>query len=331
MCRRPSSEGPSGSDPRGAHVAAPVIGLKAVRNFLTIVEEGQFGRAAAKLGISQSGLSQQIQALERDLETELFVRGRRGISLTPAGEALKRHAPHLLATADDTWAELRRISGTVCGRLRVGVEASASAGTALAALARIGAAYRDVQLCVVDGPTSTLLAGVGAAGLEAALVCCEPAALDARLEAALIDRRPLVAVAPASHRLAGRESVQLADLMDEDWVMFERTTGIRGVIDAALASAGAPPPAARAEVTDIKMLIELVGLGLGVGLVPAGADTSRVGAVAIPIDAPGLTRPLSLAWARERRDNLAVRALVRSVAELAPSEDGNTAATLGAV
>jgi DNA-binding transcriptional LysR family regulator len=99
--------------------------LRHLRYFIAVAEEGHITRAAARLGIQQPPLSQQIHALERELDVQLFRRKPRGVVLTDAGRALLDDARAILAQVDHARATTRRTARGEQGRLVVGFTSSA--------------------------------------------------------------------------------------------------------------------------------------------------------------------------------------------------------------
>src|SRR3954452_18735654 len=112
--------------------------LRHLRSFVAVAEELHFGRAAERLHIAQSPLSQQIQRLERQVGAMLFERNRRKVELTDAGNAMLTHAREALAQADLAETAARAAAAGRAGTLRIGFLGSA----ALAILPRIVPAWR---------------------------------------------------------------------------------------------------------------------------------------------------------------------------------------------
>jgi DNA-binding transcriptional LysR family regulator len=285
--------------------------LRHLTYFLAVAREGQFVRAAARLRVAQSALSQQIRALERELGSDLLVRDRRGIRLTPAGEVLQRHATRILAAVEDATTELQLLTGVLAGRLRLGAGAPASPTRLLEAITRFRTAHPGVEVSLTDASTDDLLALLVAAELDAAVVSRDPDTLPADLDRRLITREAFVAVVPTTHPLATRRRLKLADLHDTPLVTFKPGSGIRETVDAALANAGITSPPIAAATMDPVMLIDLVAHGLGVGLTPTSfADLADHRVTAIAITGAGIHRTLTLAWARERRTAPALAAFL---------------------
>src|SRR6202023_2188240 len=122
------------------------ISLRQLEYFVTVVDEGSFTAAAARLHVTQPGLSAQIQALERQLRGPLLERLPRGVRLTPAGRTALPHARASLAHAERASTAAMRASGVDAGELHVGTLYSISVGVLPAALRTWRRKYPDVQV-----------------------------------------------------------------------------------------------------------------------------------------------------------------------------------------
>src|SRR6267378_4357206 len=126
------------------------ITLRQLEYFVTVVDEGSFTAAAARLHVTQPGLSHQIQALERELGGPLLERLPRSVRLTPAGRTALPHARASLAHADRASSAAKRASGVDAGELHVGTLFSISVGVLPIALRRWRRDYPDVQVRLVE-------------------------------------------------------------------------------------------------------------------------------------------------------------------------------------
>src|SRR5579872_2293363 len=184
-----------------------------LRYFLAVAEELHFGRAAARLYISQPSLSNQIHKLERTLGTELFVRNNREVRLTVAGQALLAEAPLALAALARA-AERTRLAGAgITGTVRLGFPPPASfetLGTLLAAVANDSPNMTVVpsELFSVEIP-SRVVAGELDIGLA-----LHPEPMRG-VESELLRVEPVGAVLGEHHPLAASTSIRLADLAAE--------------------------------------------------------------------------------------------------------------------
>ncbi|MCY3950889.1 MAG: LysR substrate-binding domain-containing protein [Acidimicrobiaceae bacterium] len=250
------------------------MNLQRLRYFATVAEELHFGRAAQRLHMSQPPLSQQIRQLERELDTALFDRSTRRVSLTDAGKFLYPEAVRLLAAADgvDRLMEQHRHGQT--GTLRVGFVDSA----AYEVMPRVLAEYRrrrpqvefELHTLSSDEQVQALRAGRIDLGIGRA------AADAGGVEATLVMHERLVLAAGASHRLAASGAACLGDLAGEPIIGFDRNVSpsLHAVLAGMLRVEGvAYDP--MIEATEYTTILGFVAAGEGVAIVPAGVQTFR--------------------------------------------------------
>src|SRR5216684_3354228 len=152
------------------------VSLRQLEYFVAVVDEGSFTTAAARLHVSQPGLSHQIQALERQLGGPLLERLPRGVRLTPAGRTALPHARASLAHAERASNAARRASGVDAGELHVGTLYSISVGVLPAALGTWRRRYPDVQVRLVEfRHTNELIAAMEAGQADLAVGPVPPA------------------------------------------------------------------------------------------------------------------------------------------------------------
>jgi DNA-binding transcriptional LysR family regulator len=213
------------------------------RRLLTFREAARrrsFSRAAEELSLTQSAVSQQIAALERQLGVQLMRRGRGGVVLTPAGERLLEHASAVAERLALAEAQLGELAAREAGELRVGAFPSALATILPAAVARVLARRPELDVQLHERRLDELVAGVRTGELHAAL-CFQDAAAPRR-EHAGTERRdlfaePFVLALPPRHRLARRRAVRLADLAADPWTIPSRD----GLVARACRAAGFEP------------------------------------------------------------------------------------------
>ena len=128
-----------------------MLDVRRMRVLREVAAKGSFSAAAESLSYTQSAISQQIAALEREAGTTLVERGARGVRLTDAGRALVEHADVILARLADAEAELDAIAGLRAGRVRLVAFPSAGATIIPPAIARFRAAHPDVDLQLIAG------------------------------------------------------------------------------------------------------------------------------------------------------------------------------------
>ncbi|MGH3758817.1 LysR family transcriptional regulator [Actinophytocola sp.] len=249
-----------------------IAGLTAFRE---VAVHGSITAAAKSLRYTQSAVSRQVAALEESLAVPLFDRGSRGVRLTDEGRLLLDHAHAVLdrlETARRDLATLRELDG---GRLRIGAFATAEAVLVPRAMAAFRAAHPHVELSLSDGVTAAQVARLRAGELDVAVLnlhsgrSTDVAGLALRH---LLDDPILVAL-PRAHRLAGRRTLRLTELAEEDWIAG--STALEDTLIAACLRSGLVPHV-RYVVPEWTAKQGLVAAGLGVTLVPGlGAGVAR--------------------------------------------------------
>jgi DNA-binding transcriptional LysR family regulator len=269
--------------------------------FVAVAEELHFGRAAARLGMTQPPLSRAVRRLERRMGVTLLLRTSRQVALTAAGEVLLRDGRKALQAVDGAVRRAQR-TGRNDPRLLLVCKAGADSG---GLVADILDAYRDqpdaLPVQVVHSATERI-AMLRDGRVDVALLHRPSNDLtgldteDLRTEAQMVVLRP-------DHPLAGRAEVSLADLRGEVQPRWPE-------------SVPGPDAAGRPVIGDHADLIELVGSGGGVVVVPRsaiGVVPRRLACVPVRDAAP---TTLVLAWPRESRSR-AVAALARTAARVA--------------
>jgi DNA-binding transcriptional LysR family regulator len=273
------------------------VELRHIRYFIAVAEERHFTRAAAKVGIGQPPLSQQIKDLEAEIGAKLFRRVAHGAELTAAGQAFLERVQGMPALAEQGKQAALRASRGEIGSLRVGFTAASAfnavVSTAIRAFRR---AYADVELALEETNTTRLVSGLQEGALDAAFLRPGDAGVEA-FQLRLLSEEPMVAALPASHPAAAQQAVDLATLKLDPFLLFPRPNGptLYDSIVGACRKAGFDPVIGQL-VPQLSSVIALVAADLGVSIVPVSMSQLQVAGVvyrAIAGDAP--TAGLALA------------------------------------
>ncbi|QQQ76231.1 LysR family transcriptional regulator [Saccharothrix sp. 6-C] len=258
--------------------------LRQLEYFVAVAEECHFTRAARRMHVAQSGLSASIRALEVELGAPLFVRSTRQVELTQAGRALLVEARRVLGTIDAARDAVAAVQGLLRGTLAVGSIQCLHAVHLPAVLARFHELHPGVELRLRQAGSGELVDLVRAGRLDLAFVTSGRAADD--LAVSTLSSEPLVLACAPELPFAERESVRLAELSGQAFVDFNPDWGTRDDVDRALATAGVDRRVA-VEVNDVHSLLDFVGFGLGVALVPASFAAKQTRARFVELlDAP---------------------------------------------
>ncbi|MDJ0573410.1 MAG: LysR family transcriptional regulator [Pleurocapsa sp. MO_192.B19] len=247
--------------------------LRQLRYFVTVAQELHFGRAAERLQITQPALSKQIRVLETELEIELFIRTKRTVNLTKAGEVFFAQAKQLLRQAEEAIQLAKRTAIGEVGRLTIGFTATATY-TVLPELIRdFRSRYPQVEVEMLQLCTEEQVAALNRGEIDLGFL--HPP-IDARgLEIYPILSEDFILVLPPQHRLIDKQSLFLKDLAAESFLLHPRQEG-PFLYDGFLKlcrQAGFEPQIVK-EVNSHQTRICLVAAGMGITFIPAGLQTS---------------------------------------------------------
>ena len=279
--------------------------LRHLRYFVALAEELHFGRAAARLGISQPPLSQQIKILEDFLSARLFNRTNRRVELTQAGHLFLVEARATLERAERAISVAKRAQRGELGKLRIGMFPSAPL------LSRIGDAilafrrnFPDVQLVLNEVESHQQTRGLVEGREQVAIVRSATAPiLPAELQATELLREPFLVVMRSDHPLAARRKILIGELAQESFVFYGDRMGrtLPSQVLVMCRSAGFEPHIGQL-ANGNATITGLVAAGLGIAVVPeAMCQLHHKSVVSRPLDAIGATTAIWLL--RSSEDN----------------------------
>jgi len=281
--------------------------LSQLRSFLQVAEEGGVTRAAETLCLTQPAVTQQIQALERELGTLLFDRTGRGVRLTAAGAALVEHARQSLAILDEVRGVIADLETGVTGRLVIGAGVTTSIFQLPSPLRAYREAYPGVDVAVTTGRSREVTAMV--LGREVDLGLVTTTVEDPSLTAMELYEEEIALVAPAGHvRAMGLDALSAAPM-----ILFPKGAGFRDYLDRVLAEVGISANV-KMETDSVEAIKSFVAVGLGVSFLPMPAVDAelRSGALSmVSVDGlPKLTRRTSVVYRKDRYLSAAARAFL---------------------
>ena len=242
------------------------LDIKQLQCFVAVAEERHFTRAAQRLGVVQSGLSQNIRALEEELGGPLFARSTRRVDLTPAGKILLQEAYRVLTAAREARLAVTQVHGLARGQLRIGsIQSLAPFVDLPASLGRFREKFAGIDVELLLDGAAPLLDEVNEGRLD--LVFTQPGEIGASMATLMLACEDMVAVCAPGHPLAGARALTLQALVGETFVDLKADWGMRRLLDRSFASLHAARKVGF-EVNDVSMLMDLAARGLGVALVP---------------------------------------------------------------
>jgi DNA-binding transcriptional LysR family regulator len=270
--------------------------------FVAVAEELHFGRAAKRLNISQPPLSQQIIVLEEKIGVKLFTRTRRRVELTPAGQVLLEDARKILALTGEALRRTVRAGKGEIGRLSVGYIGSANYSILPGLIREFRRRYPEVELSLAELNTSLQIEALRDGRIHVGFMRPPRGLENEGLSFATVFRESLVAAIPASHKLRGRPSIPLRLLAGEPFIMIPRSRG-PGFFDQVIAmcqSEGFSPEIAL-EASQFHTIIGMVAAGVGIAIVPASMQRSRMKGVVFREIENGLETSLTMAWSSDSK------------------------------
>jgi DNA-binding transcriptional LysR family regulator len=276
----------------------PELPLHHLHAFAVLAEELHFGHAAARLGIAQPPLSQQIRRLEERVGHPLFAREPGRVALTAAGRALLPVARRVLDDVAAGLAAARDAGSGRTGRVRIGFAASLALTVLPELLRGFRERFPDVVADIREMTTGPQLTALRDRTIDVGLLR-EPPEDDRELAFATVLTEPFVAVLPSGHPLASLRRVPLERLADEPFVLLPRPEGpgLYDRITGLCAGAGFTPRISQHAV-EWQTVCALVGAGLGVSLAPAGIGRLRLAGVVYKALGDTATTRVAAAWRR---------------------------------
>jgi molybdate transport repressor ModE-like protein len=246
-----------------------MLDVRRMRVLREVAQRGSFSAAADALSFTQSAVSQQIAALEREAGAVLVERSARGVRLTEAGEAVVRHAEAILARLAEAESELEAIAGLRGGRLRLAAFESAAATIMPLAIARFAQAHPAVELSLTLLEPEEAVAALRAGDIDLAVTFGGGAAADRGgegVEHLHLLEDPMYLVLGEGHPLAQRRALRLADLADDAWIGGAPDCECNRLMNGACLRSGFQPRIAF-ETDDYAAVQGFVAAGVGVSLI----------------------------------------------------------------
>jgi LysR family transcriptional regulator, hydrogen peroxide-inducible genes activator len=270
------------------------ISMRHLRYFEALAQHGHFGRAAEACAISQPALSAQVKELEDILGAPLVERGARQIRLTGLGDAFAPRVRDILRAVDELADLARAAHGPLVGRLRIGVIPTVAPYLLPAVIKALGQRYPGLDLRPREAVTQKLLEGVMAARLDTAIVAL-PQAQPSLAQVPLLDEE-FVLVRPLAD--AGKPVPDTDRLREMRLLLLEEGHCFR---DQAISFCKITEPLPRnlMEGSSLSTLVQMVGAGIGVTLIPEMALPIETRSAAVSIARlrhPRPARTIGMVW-----------------------------------
>jgi DNA-binding transcriptional LysR family regulator len=262
-----------------------IVELRHLRYFIAVAEEGHITRAAERLGMQQPPLSQQIKALERELDVQLFRRKPRGVELTDAGRVYLENARAILDQLGHATETTRRTARGEQGRICIGITPTTPFHPFVPRVIR---AFRDafpqVSLRLEERLGSEFIEQLRNEQIDAAFIRTPLVDPEGLVVSRLLEE-PLLVALPSNHARVGERALSLRSLARETFIVYGPAG--RGFYDPniwACNAAGFSPRIGQ-EAPRVTSLLALVATGVGIALVPASLQQMHIeGVIYRPLD-----------------------------------------------
>ncbi len=292
--------------------------LRQLRYFLAIADHGSFSAAAERVFVAQSALSHQMAQLEAELGVELFLRSRRGVALTEAGQRLYPHAVSILRQTTEAAQAARSGSGEPSGKVVFGIPHSVSHALALPLLRAVRQALPQVQLELTEELTGNLTPQLRAGQIQLAVLFDDGTLSEFHWTPMLHERLYLIGPPPGRARRGAQ--VTLRQALTQPLILPAQPHGVRPLIEAAARRAGLAPPQAVTDISSISILRTSLLAGLGqtlLPLMPLKAELDAGLLQATPVVSPPLERLLALCASAHIPLSTAAQAVAQQVLAVA--------------
>jgi DNA-binding transcriptional LysR family regulator len=292
--------------------------LRQLEILRAISESGSFTAAGDRLRVSQSAISRQVLLLESELNESLFLRVGRRVRMTAAGEALLRLGHRVLQDLTDTVASISDPAKPVTGTVRLVGGMTVAIYVFPALLKEFHRSHPRAELKITAGAGEHVAPLVRHGGADIGLLTLPIDDPDLVTVPALEEE--LMLVAAAAHPLARRRAVSAADLRRQQFVLFERGSNTRRVIDDFLAR-GDVDPRIVMETENVEIIKALVRAGLGISIIPYLAVAREVSSGRLfvsRIHGESLWRRTGWVYARTTRMPRPVQAVLEAFEKVKP-------------
>ncbi|MCR5666411.1 MAG: LysR family transcriptional regulator [Eubacterium sp.] len=277
------------------------MNTRQIEYFIAVADELNFTKAAEKMFVSQTAVTQQIKSLETLIGAPLFVRTKKKVTLTEAGKAFYREAPEILEHIEAVFQHTKDAAQGMIGSLDIGFSADIKSTIFPDRILEFQRMNPTIQLHFNNDNPSNLLARLKSRELDVIMTPIFDKAFFVGLSHATLQRSSLTVVLPISHKLAHKRSLSRADLQHEKLILAcspDSKVGEDRVILNSFLKEGYDPIILD-KIEDIETVLLMVSLHMGVSILPsyiADANRNDKRVVAIPFEEGKEYVDNALAW-----------------------------------
>ena len=270
--------------------------LRQLRYFIAVADARSISAAGRKLHVVQSAISHQIANLESELGAELVVRGKAGVTLTPAGQFLYRHARAIVKQVETASQGVSRVDKEIRGKVAVGIPNSTAAILALPLLKAVRAELPYVELTIVEGLSGLLAEQLSSGRLDFSILFETEPLRGFQNKPLVAERLHFVSADPAMLRATRGLGISLRLVLQRPLILPPQPNGIRLLLEREALRSGLKTNVV-ADVTGVETMLAAVKDGVADSVMMA-ANAKRVQSgselLVIPVRTPVIERTAGL-------------------------------------
>jgi DNA-binding transcriptional LysR family regulator len=261
----------------------------------TLLDSGSMGKAATRLNVSQPAVSKAVAELESALGVRLVDRGRRGITPTPYGLALRKRSVAIFNDLRQSVQDIEFLSDPTTGELRIGTTDPVGRAIVIPCLDRLSRKHPGISLHVVAGDTAALYRELLDRNVEL-VVSRMIGVLPDELSAEVLFHDSLAVLTSAKNPLTRRRRLTLAELMHEPWALLPSDSLFGAIVDEAFRAAGHEPPRPTLSTLSNYMMDDLLATGRFLTVLPSFMLKAPRRSVALKalLELPNTRKPIGL-------------------------------------
>jgi DNA-binding transcriptional LysR family regulator len=293
--------------------------LRDLRILMTVVECGTMGKAAECLAISQPVVSKAIADMEHALGVRLLDRSQRGVEPTPYGRALIKRGIAIFDEMRQGLDEIESLSDPTAGEVRIGATDPINAAIVAPVIDRLSRQYPRMTFYVVAGVPGPLRQEVAARNVDFAISRFARPASEEYSEEILFHDALVVATGPNNPLTRRRRKIELADLLNEPWVLDSPNTDFGAMQAGLFRAAGLDPPRLTVEATSIILRNELLATERFLTVVVSFSlllPRKHPVLKALPVKLPDIRQPVGITTLKNRSLSPVAQMFIESVREL---------------
>lgn len=279
------------------------IKLKDLQTLMAVIDAGGIGKAAHRLNYSQPAISKAIASLERTLGRRLLERGRRGIELTPYGDALRNCGTAMFDDLRKGIADIDFLADPTAGEIRIGCTEPVSAGIVPATINRVAKRYPRIVFNVVSDNPAAIYRELKSRNIDLAIAQMTAHLEEDHMHGEILYHESVAVVAGANHPNARKRHITLAELADEPWALPLPRSFVHGVVRDAFRQSRLPFPRTTAIVSSAYLRLVLAANGPFITVVPAVMVKFGIKQLAVKtlrVELPRNRRPVGIVTLKDR-------------------------------